>query len=59
MGSGRFVVGPYAWRPIPNVGHFPQEEALRKPTKLILDWLASDVPWNDPRPAAGPAALGM
>ncbi len=59
MGSERFVVGPYAWRPIPNVGHFPQEEAPAQTHQLILDWLASDVPWNDPRPAAGPAALGM
>jgi len=47
-GSQEFVSGPYAWRTLPGVGHFPQEEQPTVVDALILDWLASDPPWNDP-----------
>ncbi|NQU36002.1 MAG: alpha/beta hydrolase [Actinobacteria bacterium] len=47
-GSREFVSGPYAWRSLPGVGHFPQEEQPTAVDSLILDWLASDPPWNDP-----------
>jgi pimeloyl-ACP methyl ester carboxylesterase len=49
-GSRKFVTGPYAWRSLPGVGHFPQEERSLLVDSLILDWLASDPPWNDPPP---------
>lgn len=50
QGSSRFVQGPYAWRPLRHVGHFPHEEAPEATMLLILQWLASNDPWNDERP---------
>ncbi len=47
-GSREFVAGPYAWRSLPEVGHFPQEEQPHVVDSLILDWLASNPPWDDP-----------
>ena len=47
-GSDAYVSGPYAWRTLSRVGHFPQEEQPEVVNALILDWLASDPPWNDP-----------
>ena len=51
LGSNKFTAGPYAWRSMPNVGHFPHEEAVAATNGLIVDWLTSDPPWNDPPPA--------
>lgn len=50
QGSSRFVQGPYAWRPLRHVGHFPHEEVPEATMLLILQWLASNDPWNDERP---------
>lgn len=50
-GSREFTTGPYAWRTLPQVGHFPHEEAPLKTHTLILDWLQSPQPWNDELPA--------
>ncbi len=49
-GSQKYAIGPYAWRTLPQVGHFPHEESPGATHKLILDWLASPDPWNDERP---------
>ncbi len=56
IGSQQFVTGPYAWRTLPDVGHFPHEEVPEQTHSLILDWLASDEPWNDDR--SRPRGLG-
>ncbi len=37
-GSGRYVAGAYEWRELPGVGHFPQEEAPDRVSRLIADW---------------------
>jgi pimeloyl-ACP methyl ester carboxylesterase len=50
QGSNRFVQGPYAWRSVRHVGHFPHEEAPEETLMLILEWLASRDPWDDDRP---------
>jgi pimeloyl-ACP methyl ester carboxylesterase len=38
-GSGRYVTGPYEWRLLPGVGHFPQSEAPETVTGELLQWL--------------------
>ena len=38
-GSGRYVTGPYEWRLLPEVGHFPQSEAPETVTGELLRWL--------------------
>ncbi len=38
-GSGRYVAGPYEWRELPGIGHFPQEEAPEQVTRAILSHL--------------------
>ncbi len=37
-GSDAWVTGPYAWRRLDGVGHFPAEEAGPAVTELLLDW---------------------
>ncbi len=37
-GSGRYVAGPYEWRELPGIGHFPQEEAPETITAAIREW---------------------
>ena len=37
-GSGRYVAGPYEWRELPGVGHFPHEEAAAEVTDAIARW---------------------
>lgn len=39
QGSADYVDGPYAWRSLRGVGHFPQEEAPEEVNSMILDWL--------------------
>jgi pimeloyl-ACP methyl ester carboxylesterase len=39
--SGRYVAGPYRWRELPGVGHFPHEEAPALVTAAIADWATS------------------
>jgi pimeloyl-ACP methyl ester carboxylesterase len=38
-GSGRYVSGPYEWRLLPGIGHFPQSEAAETVTGELLRWL--------------------
>ncbi|GAA0602960.1 alpha/beta hydrolase [Sporichthya brevicatena] len=38
-GSGRYVAGPYSWSVVPEVGHFPHEEAPEAVTRLLLRWM--------------------
>jgi pimeloyl-ACP methyl ester carboxylesterase len=40
-GSGRYVAGPYEWRELPGVGHFPPEEAAADVGTAIATWAAS------------------
>lgn len=49
-GSAEFVDGPYAWRSLPGVGHFPHEEAPELVNSMLIDWLVSQPPWDDPQP---------
>jgi len=37
-GSGRYVAGAYEWRGLPDVGHFPPEEAPDVVSRAIVDW---------------------
>jgi pimeloyl-ACP methyl ester carboxylesterase len=39
LGSGALVDGPYTWRLLPDVGHFPHEEAPDVFTAELLAWL--------------------
>ncbi|MFZ5851003.1 MAG: alpha/beta fold hydrolase [Actinomycetota bacterium] len=39
-GSGRYVAGPYRWRLLDGVGHFPHEEAPERFDAELLRWLA-------------------
>lgn len=48
LGSRQFTTGPYAWRALPDVGHFPHEEAPREFDDLVCAWLASGCSWSDP-----------
>lgn len=48
LGSRQFTTGPYAWRVMPDVGHFPHEEAPQEFGDLVDAWLASGCSWNDP-----------
>jgi pimeloyl-ACP methyl ester carboxylesterase len=38
QGSGRYVAGPYEWRLLPEVGHFPHVEVPDRITGEILRW---------------------
>jgi len=38
QGSGRYVSGPYEWRMVPGVGHFPHQEAPDLVTGELLRW---------------------
>lgn len=46
-GSRQFVTGPYAWRLMDGVGHFPPAEAPGEFSRLLLAWLAAEGTWND------------
>jgi pimeloyl-ACP methyl ester carboxylesterase len=37
-GSDRYVAGAYEWRELPQVGHFPHEEAPDTVTEAIASW---------------------
>jgi pimeloyl-ACP methyl ester carboxylesterase len=39
QGSGRYVSGPYRWRLLDGVGHFPHEEAPDVVNAELLTWL--------------------
>lgn len=39
-GSGRYVVAPYRMHTMPDVGHFPHEEAPQQLNDVVLSWLA-------------------
>ena len=39
-GSGRYVAGPYEWRTLPGIGHFPQEEAPDLVSAAVAEWAA-------------------
>jgi pimeloyl-ACP methyl ester carboxylesterase len=36
--SGRYVAGPYRWRELPGVGHFPHEESPELVTAAVADF---------------------
>ncbi|GAB3307987.1 alpha/beta fold hydrolase [Epidermidibacterium keratini] len=38
-GSSAYVAGPYSWHVLPEIGHFPTEEAPQLVGDLLLDWL--------------------
>ena len=40
-GSGEWVRGPYDFRIVPSVGHFPHEEDPAGFDGLVLPWLAA------------------
>jgi pimeloyl-ACP methyl ester carboxylesterase len=40
QGSDRYVAGPYRWRTLPGIGHFPQEEAPAEVGEAIAGWAA-------------------
>jgi pimeloyl-ACP methyl ester carboxylesterase len=44
QGSGHYVRGPYRWRLLDGVGHFPHEEDPEQLTAALLAWL------RDPEP---------
>jgi len=37
-GSGRYVAGEYAFRPLPGLGHFVHEEDPALVSRLLVDW---------------------
>lgn len=39
LGSGRYVISPYEWRSLPDVGHFPHREAPDFVTGEIIRWM--------------------
>ncbi|MFF2541400.1 alpha/beta fold hydrolase [Kitasatospora sp. NPDC058063] len=39
LGGGEYVAAPYRWRLLPDVGHFPHEEAPEEFTAELLDWV--------------------
>ncbi len=41
QGSGRWVRGPYTWRLLAGVGHFPHEEDPEGFCRIMLEWLKS------------------
>lgn len=42
MGSAQHVAGPYRWRELMGVGHFPHEEVPATFTRELLEWLRDD-----------------
>lgn len=48
LGSRQFTSGPYAWRLLDDVGHFPQEERPEAVSDLLVRWLQDDCMWSDP-----------
>ncbi len=38
LGSGRYVAGPYEWRVLEGIGHFPHREASQVVTDEITRW---------------------
>ncbi len=47
-GSREFTAGPFAWRLMDEVGHFPHEEAPDRFNELLTGWLADGRAWLDP-----------
>jgi pimeloyl-ACP methyl ester carboxylesterase len=43
-GSGRYVAGPYEWRELPGIGHFPHEEAPAEVSRAIAEWSKDPLP---------------
>ncbi len=43
-GSGELVEAPYDWRLLPDVGHFPHEEAPELVSEALLGWLGKVSP---------------
>jgi len=41
QGSGRWVRGPYTWRLLDGLGHFPHEEDPALVSGVLLDWLTA------------------
>lgn len=41
LGSGRYVIAPYEWRLLDDVGHFPHQECPELLTAEILRWAKS------------------
>jgi pimeloyl-ACP methyl ester carboxylesterase len=39
LGSGRYVIAPYEWRLLPDIGHFPHREAPDVVTGEIVRWM--------------------
>jgi pimeloyl-ACP methyl ester carboxylesterase len=39
QGSGRYVVGPYEWRQLDGVGHFPHVEVPEVISGEVLRWV--------------------
>jgi pimeloyl-ACP methyl ester carboxylesterase len=39
QGSGRYVIAPYEWRLLPDVGHFPQVENPELVAGEVLRWI--------------------
>jgi len=48
LGSRTYVDAPYAWRRLPNLGHFIYEENPSVVNDIIVDWLNTTPAWNDP-----------
>ena len=44
QGSSHYVRAPYRWRSLPDVGHFPHEEAPGAFTTELLGWLTDPEP---------------
>nr|WP_033218538.1 alpha/beta hydrolase [Kitasatospora phosalacinea] len=39
LGAGEFVSAPYRWRLMPEVGHFPHEEAPEEFSAELIEWV--------------------
>ncbi len=39
QGAGRYVSGPYTWRLLGEIGHFPHEEAPDLVNAELVGWL--------------------
>ena len=46
--SRQFTRGPFAWRLLSDIGHFPHEEATDRTLAIVTRWLADDCDWQDP-----------
>ena len=46
--SRQFTQGPFAWRLLSDIGHFPHEEAPERTLAIVTRWLADGCDWHDP-----------